>query len=451
MNIKESVKGIIKKIAVKLGLKVSDTEDSSLSFADKGFNPLAIGAAVVANIAVDDSDIIIEGESKRAKAIRKIKDYYQEDMETAAAEIALATGGCIIRPFSDGVDIGVNLIGNDNFMITDAIGRNIKGVIMQLDWYVAESDSFKLFESQRIISGVSGKIVEIKRFAFKNGNETDILRTRWKEFKTEEYILSDQLLFGFYRCPTLNRDNYNSSNGVPITFGNEKVVENVKKKYEQYNEEFNRKEAVIFADRTLFRKEDGSSQGKKEYSLAGKTFIVGKPDPNGAIESSIKEYSPEINEEEWKAGINLNLSVLEMCCGFSRGVFTAPETAFATATEMHNSLKKTFSFVKRFRSSIAHGNKMLFNAISIIMTLNGTVPYGDFKVSHDWSYDYIEQTTEKFNQLLQAHAAGCLKDEDLVSWVKGIDEQEAQKYMQELRAYAEDDMTDEQPFKRELD
>lgn len=451
MNIKDSVKGIIVKIALKLGLEVNDTENSTITYKDSGFNPLAIGAEVVANIAIDDSDIVIEGESVRAKAIRKIKDYYQEDMQSAAAEIALATGGCIIRPFSDGENIGVNLIGNDNFMITDAIGRNIKGVIMQLNEYISENVCYRLFESQRIVHSSLGKMVVIKRFAFKNGNEIDISRTHWKEFKTEEYILSDQLLFGFYRCPTLNRSNYNSPNGVPITFGSEEIIDNVKKKYQQYNKEFDRKEAIIFAKRTMFRKDDETAQGKKEYSLAGKTFVVTKTDPDDTVESSVKEYSPEINETAWKAGLNLNLAILEMCCGFSRGVFTAPETAFATATEMHNSLKKTFSFVKRFRSSVAYGDKMLFNAISIIMTLNGSVPYGEFKVSHDWSYDYIEQTAEKFNQLLQAHAAGCLKDEDLVSWVKGIDEQEAKRYVQELRAFAEDDIADEQSIKREMD
>ena len=161
-------------------------------------------------------------------------------------------------------------------------------------------------------------------------------------------------------------------------------------------------------------------------------------DINGSgVDTLIKDYSPEIREAEFKAGFDLNLSVLEMCCGFSRGVFTTPETAFATATEMKNSLKKTFSFVKRFRKNIELGNKMLFGAIDAIMNLNGTTPVGDWKMRHDWSYDYIEQTAEKFNQLLQAHAAGVLKDKDLTSWVLGIDSKTAENYISELKAETE--------------
>ena len=81
----------------------------------------------------------------------------------------------------------------------------------------------------------------------------------------------------------------------------------------------------------------------------------------------IEDYSPAIRETEFQAANNFNLSVLELCCGFSRGVFTKPETAFATASEMKNSLKKTFAFVKRFRRRLEVGDRMLFNAINIII------------------------------------------------------------------------------------
>ena len=103
---------------------------------------------------------------------------------------------------------------------------------------------------------------------------------------------------------------------------------------------------------------------------------------------------------------------------------------------MKNSLKKTFAFVKRFRKLIESGNEMLFGAVDIIMSLNGTTPVGDWKIRHDWSYDYVEQTTEKFNQLLQAHAAGVLKDKDLTAWVLGIDDKTAEEYIDELRQAA---------------
>lgn len=432
--IKDALKSAFLYIANKLGLKLQNKTDRSYC---GGLDFAAIGAGVIANIAVDDSDIIIDGDNARAKALSDIRDYFQNEIETAAAEVALATGDCLVRPFSDGENIGLNIIGGNDFIVTESIGGLLKGVIIKIDEYKTDNTVYRLFESQLLNNTESGKIVFIRRFAFKNGQEVEITSTQWKDIRTEENIAADRLLLGRYKCPTLNRDNYNSANGVPITFGCEDIVENVRKKYTEYNEEITRKSTVIFADRTLFKNEKGDN-GSKRLVRNDKEYMTVRGDLNGSnLDSLIKDYSPDIRETEFKSGFDLNLSVLEMCCGFSRGVFTSPETAFATATEMKNSLKKTFSFVKRFRKFIESGNEMLFGAVDIIMTLNGITPVGDWEIRHDWSYDYIEQTAERFNQLLQTHAAGALKDKDLTSWVLGIDDKTAEKYITELRQEAE--------------
>ena len=431
--IKDALKTAFIYIANKLGLKLQDKSNKSCF---NGLDFTAIGAGVIANIAIDDSDIIIEGENARAKAISDIRDYFQNEIETAAAEVALATGDCLVRPYSDGENIGLNIVGGNDFIVTESIGGMLKGVIIKIDEYKAKNDIYRLFESQLLSNSESGKIVLIRRFAFKNGQEVDVSSTQWRDIQIEENIAADRLLLGRYKCPTLNRDNYNSANGVPITFGCEDIVENVCKKYAEYNDEITRKGTVIFADRTLFKSEKGED-GSKRLVRNDKEYVTVRGDLNGGLDTLIKDYSPDIRETEFKAGFDLNLSVLEMCCGFSRGVFTSPETAFATATEMKNSLKKTFAFVKRFRKFIESGNEMLFGAVDIIMTLNGMTPIGDWKIRHDWSYDYIEQTAEKFNQLLQTHAAGALKDKDLTSWVLGIDDKTAEKYVAELKQEAE--------------
>ena len=436
---KEALKSAFIYIADKIGLKLQEKPDKS---ASGGLDLTAIGAGVIANIAVDDSDIIIEGNSERAKAICDIRDYFQNEIETSAAEVALATGDCLIRPFSDGENIGLNIVGGNDFVVTKSIGGVLRGVIIKIDEYKVKNNIYRLFESQSLENTEFGKTVFIRRFAFKNGQETNLASTQWSDIHDAENIIADQLLIGRYKCPTLNRDNYNSANGVPITFGSEDIVKNVCKKYDEYNEEITRKGTIIFADRTLFKNEKGEN-GAEKLVRNEKEYMTVRGDMNNGIGELIKEYSPDIRETEFKSGFDLNLSVLEMCCGFSRGVFTSPETAFATATEMKNSLKKTFAFVKRFRKFIESGNKMLFGAVDIIMNLNGITPSGDWKMRHDWSYDYIEQTAEKFNQLLQAHAAGVLKDKDLTSWVLGIDSKTAEKYITELRNETESEINEQ--------
>lgn len=424
------IEGIILKIANRLGLELQKKKDLKIKYSDKGINPTAIGANVVTNIAVDDSDIQVIGDSARAQAIQELLYYYVDNILSVAAEVSLGTGDCLIRPYTDGDDIGFNVIGSDDFLITASIGYRLKGVIIKLDEYETRTSVYRLFESQSLRTEGDRQVVVINRFAFKGSEETDISNTIWKDITTEEYIVADQLLLGRYKCPTINRDNYNSANGVPITFGCAEIIDNIKKKYEQYNDEFDRKESRIFADRTLFKRAEND---RLELS-SSKEFINVRGGVDGGITSQIYDYSPSIREEEFKSANDFNLSILELCCGFSRGIFTSPETSFATATELKNSLKKTFAFVKSFRRRIEHGNKELFNAVNIIMNLNSVTPDGKWELQHDWSYDYIEQTSEKFNQLIQSLDRNAIKTEDLTAWVLNLRPEEAAEYVEDIEA-----------------
>lgn len=440
MSIEATVRNLFLKIANKLGLELIQKTDGNIYYVESGLNPTAIGARVIANIAIDDSDIIIEGDSDRANSLRNIKEYYTDEIQTVAAEVSLGTGDAIVRPYTDGKYIGLNVIGNDNFVVTECIGTHLKGIIMMVDEVIQENNKvYRLFESQTLKENDNETVVYIKRFAYCNNKEISLIGTSWESIPADEIITANQLLIGRYKCPTINRDNYNSANGVPITFGCEEIIDTIKEKYEQYNDEFDRKLAKTFADKTMFKSEK-SFTGAEERTIKGHQFVLTKGGMNNGVSDMIQDYSPAIRETEFQAANNFNLSVLELCCGFSRGVFTSPETAFATATEMKNSLKKTFSFVKHFRRRLESGDRMLFNAINIIMNINGTSPVGDWNIRHDWSYDYIEETKERFNQLVQGHNAGVVKDETLCAWVNNLDEDEAKIYMAELKANAPADI-----------
>ena len=443
MNINESIKKIFLSIAKKMSLELVEKTKSNIDYSEKGLNPTAIGAGVIANIAIDDSDIIIEGENARADAMRKIAEYYTDEIQNAVAEVSLGTGDAIVRPFTDGRDIGFHILGNENFIITKCIGNKLKGIIMLIDEYKKDKKVYRLFESQTVKENSDMRtLVYIRRFAYLEDKEIALVLTSWNEIAGEEIIFSEQLIIGRYKCPTINRENYNSANGVPITFGNEEIVDNIKTKYRQYNEEFDRKQAKTFLGQTML-KNPGQPQGIKKQIIDGQVFLMSKGDVDGGIEGLIKDYSPAIRETEFQAANNFNLSVLELCCGFSRGVFTAPETAFATATEMRNSLKKTFSFIKHFRRRLEAGDKMLFKAVNIIMNINATTPIGDWNLRHDWSYDYIEETKERFNQLIQGHSAGVVKDETVCAWINNLSEEEATEYMAELKTGAKSEIVEE--------
>lgn len=438
----EALKQIFKKIAKRLGLELKEkNEVVNYDFSSPGLNPTVIGASSIATITIDDSEIAIAGESERAKRLEEICEYFTDEVLPTVAEVALGTGDCLARPYTDGKGIGIDIIGNNDFAITKAIGNKIKGVVIKIAEYTANNSTYILTESQELKDENGVSVCSIRRFAYKDGKEIPLISTDWKDYDEEQNIISDVLLVGRYKCPTVNRKNYNSPNGVPITYGCDDIIGEIKKQYKEYNDEFTVKRSRIFADRSLFKKD---TTGNLKLSPSSE-YVTVNGDLNNGVGSMIQEYSPNIREAEHRAGSDFNFGILEMCCGFSRGVFTKPETAFATATEMKNSLKKTFSFVKAFRARIEAGDRGLFEAINVIMNLNNITPVGTWEIYHDWSYDYVEETRERFTQLVQSLSVGAIKKSDLTSWVLNMDREQAEEYIAEI------EVENEQALERELD
>lgn len=58
-------------------------------------------------------------------------------------------------------------------------------------------------------------------------------------------------------------------------------------------------------------------------------------------------------------------------------------------------------------------------------------------------FNTFEKTRERFNQLMQGHSAGVVSDETLCAWINNLKEDEAAAYMEELRAAAEPEETDD--------
>ncbi len=440
MNIKKTFRDVFIAIARKFGLELKDkvySDETEYQYSDIGLNPIAIGANVISTIAVDDSTIEIKGDNARAKALSDIVQYYQDDIRSAAVEVAAGTGDCIIRPYSDGERIGINIIENSDFSIIDSVGNFIKSAIIRLDGYTDENNKqYDLFELQTLKESEGITYVSVMRIAYKDMKEQiSLAETQWSDMDEEQIIPAEQLLFGRIKCPTVNRTDPNSVNGVPITFGCEKIIREIKQKYVQYNKEFDKKEAKLFADKTLFAG-GNNNNNKSSFSFPDNDVyqFVNGDTANGGVKNLIDDYSPDIRDESLKNGENFNLSILELCCGFSRGIFTSPETSFATATEMRNSLKKTFSFIKKFRTRIESGERQLFKAIDIIMNLNSTTPIGDYEICNDWSYDYIEETKERFNQLIQSHNIGAIPTWKVAAWTENLDEETAKALVIEAAA-----------------
>lgn len=427
MWIQDVFQNIFLRIADHLGLRL-EVKPPLVGLDYKKVNEISITATIanrIATLTTCDSNIVIKGKNLRADYLRAIVDDVIKDKFTTMCEVALGTGDCLIKPYTDGSRIGVDLIENGDFYVCESIGNFIKSCIIRCEVLrKTNGDVFERFETQRLseVQTTDGGVtsaVFIYQKAYRNGTEVTLDSVpEWsgiQEFTVIPYATS--LLFGRIKCPTVNREHINSVNGVPITYGMDDVMQKVVDSYNQMNEEFVRKEAYVFADKSLFSK---SAEGKPElptgkrrlFMTFAQTYNTGEP------QSLLHEYSPDIRDESYSHGIEMNEKMLELICGLSSGILTSPTTNFATATEMRNALQLTYAYMTRLRANVDVGVRQLVNSIDIIASSIGITLVGDYSVMIDWSSQYIEFMDNQFERLVKLYELGLAGGEEVRSWVQ---------------------------------
>ncbi len=425
------------RIADKMGLKIQYKE-TPYSEDYKESEKINLTAAIsnrLTTLTMLDSDVYIDGESERAEYFRDFLDDFVALQMPVAAEVALGTGDCLLKPYTDGERIGISIIPNDDFRICDSIGKFVKSVIVRADKQTIDNHVYERFEGQRLDETENGPLLSIVQFCFRDGRELGSQSEwpqEWQGIERETYITGcEKLLLGRYRCPTINRKNINSVDGVKITYGLDDVMNKAAEAYERFNDEMRKKETMIFADRTLFTTDEKGNRILPKGKA--KLFQAVKARDGGQL---IQEFSPDLRADELEKGIDVNFRILELMAGLSSGILTSPTTNFATATELKASLQLTFAFITRFRKALVSGTDDLLDAIDVLLNINGITPVGDWEARYDWSSSYIENLQEQFNRLVVAQGIGAVSAAEVRSWVMDEDIDTAEERVMEIESTA---------------
>lgn len=424
MNPTSFVKNILLYLAQKVGLELQDKPVYRDDYSDmKNISVTAVIANKVSTLAMQDSTITIEGASARAKFIQGFLDYYLGDRMDVAAEVALGTGDCIIKPYTDGKRIGVDIVKNGDFAVCESIGNEILSCILKVGEIKNDSGLYQRYEIQMVKeaqteNGQDASALIIRNVAFKGSNEISLSQIpAWKDIPEEQIIPNvDRPLFGRYKSPTVNRADVNGVNGVKITAGVDGPMEKAIEAYERFNREYDAKETMIFADKTLLVKDENGNVilPQKKRRLVQLMRGAGE---NANFGKLIQEFSPEIRGTDLEVGITVNNKMVELLCGLSPGILTPPTTSYATATEMRAALNSTFAVITKFRRTLEQGTDDLLYAVDVIANYNNLAPIGDWETHYDWSASYIEQLNEHFNQLTVSEGIGAVEKAEVRAWV----------------------------------
>lgn len=442
------IRKIFLKLAEKLGLSLQPKPAMVDDYSDTvNISLTAVIAGKLATLTLQDSDITIEGDSARARYMQKFLDYYTGDRMDVAAEVALGTGDCIVKPYTDGKRLGVDIVKNKDFVVCESIGNDILACIMKVGEFRDEYNTvYERFETQAVKqaeteAGQTVDVLIIQNTAYKNGREIALSEVpAWAGIKPEEIIPNvSKPLFGRYKCPTVNRADVNGVNGVKITHGLDSVMAQAVEAYNRFNREYASGEKMVFMDKTLM---DRDAQGNIIYPGEKKNmFMLVKG--VGGKEGLIQEHTPDIRSADLEKGIEVNNRMLEMLAGLSQGILTPPTTSNATATEIRTALQGTFATITKFRRTLEKGTNDLLDAVDAIANRNNLAPIGPWKVQYDWSDGYIEQMAEHFNQLMMAEGIGAAGKEDVNAWLFNVPLEDAKKRVQEIAEEKAADLMEE--------
>ena len=432
------IRKIFLKLAERLGLSPQPKPVTADDYSDTtNISLTAVISNKLSTLTLQDSDITIEGDSARARYMQEFLDYYTGDLLDVAAEVALGTGDCIVKPYTDGKRLGVNIIKNSDFVVCESIGNDILACIMKVGEFKDEYNTlYERFETQMVRQDEteSGQIVDtlvILNTAYKNGKEIAMTEVpAWAGISPEEKIPNvSKPLFGRYKCPTINRQDVNGTNGVKITHGLDSVMEQAVDAYNRFNREYASGEKMVFVDKTLIRSDD---KGNPIFPDENKKHMFMLMKSVGGKEGLIQEHTPDIRSADLEKGIEVNFRVLELFAGLNRGILTEPSTHPETATAMRAALHDTFAFMTKFRRQLEKGTNDLLAAVDAIVNRNNLAPIGPWKVQFDWSDGYIEQMNEHFSQLMMAQGIDAVEKAEVRSWLMNEPYEEAKQRVEQI-------------------
>ena len=375
----------------------------------------------LANYVINDSNVNITGENARVELLDKtIQSMWRKAKKITS--MAFGYGGVILVPYVKSGKIYYNIVSQSRVTIDEVEGENIIGATIIADKKtvnrgIGNSKTYYRLTNYRV---KNGNITITQKFTDEFGKPVPT-PDFWRNIQEVQVISGvDRALFGYIKSPINNRkadDKY----GVPITYGCDSTIAEIKETMKQLYREYKLKEAFVGADSTMFN-------GKDSLPLNGLFKKVDAGDDNffEVFDPAFRPFTERLQEL---------FKRLEHEIGTSAGILSEVNTANATATEIKRSMYDTFTIVDDMRSNIEKGIEDFLYAANVLANAYNLTPQGDYEVSFDWDYSLLEDSQETFSQLITAQSKGIISEVEIRQWLKPDETlEDSQKAIEEIKA-----------------
>ena len=382
-------------------------------------NFAAIFANKLANYTISDSNMNIDGENARVDLLNKIGQSLWKKIKKPVS-MAYGYGGIALVPYVKGGKEFYNIVTQDRITIDSMEGELITGAtILAEKKVISGTISQTTYLRWTNYKVENGNMVITQQFSDDKGNKIPTPEF-WKDIQEVRTITNvDRVLFGYIKSPINNRRT-NDKYGVPITYGCDATILEIKETMKQMIREYELKECFVGADVTMFNGKNAlPSNGlfKKIDSTSDDFFEVFDP--------QFRDYTIRL-QELYKR--------LEHEVGTSYGILSEVDSQQATATEIKRSMYDTFTICDDMRNNIEKGMEDFFYACNVLANAYNLSPQGEYELSFDWSYSLLEDTATEWSQLTYAQSKGVVKDVELRQWLFPDETlEESQKAIDEIK------------------
>ena len=380
----------------------------------------------LSNYTISDSSMDIEGNNPRTDLLNMTgKSMWKKAKKITS--MSFGYGGVFIVPYVKGNKLFYNLVPQGRVSIDSMEGDLITGATIlaerkDISRGIGQTKTYIRWTNYRVENG--NGIIE-QKFSDETGAEIPV-PDFWKNIEIKKIISNvDRALIGYIKSPINNRRT-NDKYGVPITYGCEETIKEIKETMKQLLDEFRLKKTFLGVDFTMFKTDKNGKVEKLPDDGLYKLFNFDEDDNKFNIyDPQFRSYTERLQEL---------FKRLEDHIGTSRGIISDVQTSNATATEIKRSMYDTFNIVDDMRTNIEKGMEDFFYACNVLANTYNLSPIGDYNVSFEWSYSLLEDTEAEWKQKTWSFSNGIEKAEEIRQWLHPDETiEESQKVIEEIR------------------
>ena len=374
----------------------------------------------LANYVVNDSNVNIEDKNARTELLDKtIQALWKKGKKIVS--MGFGYGGVLLVPYVKGGKIYFNIVSHNRLTIDEMEGDVITGATILADKKVITKQigNPSIYLRWTNYKVENGNITITQSFSDDKG---DKIQTPdfWKNIQEKQVISGvDRVLFGYLKSPVNNRKT-NDKYGVPITYGCESTIREIKDTLKQLWREYKLKEPFVGADVTMF-------DGKNALPSNGlfKKIDSGESDFFEVFDPAFRPYTERLQELYQR---------LEHEIGTSAGILSDVQTQNATATEIKRSMYDTFTIVDDMRSNVERAMEDFVYSANVLANAYNLSPQGEYELGFEWDYSLLEDSQETYAQLMGGKNAGIIKAVEVRQWLKPDETlEESQKAIDEIK------------------